>query len=331
MGSVKITSHGIYRSATILIAILPIVWIFWRLDFHRLAACAHKVAWWTIPILCAFTLLSMTLQGVRWWVILRPMVPGLTLQRVLSYHFIGAFYSIVLPTSASTDIVKTILLSKKVDYSVSWGTTWLCRIFGFLALIILSAYGLFTINQTFLPKNFWFAFGTALLVAAIVFILSFSKRLTSPLRPFIKNVVPHKYAVIIENIRQGIYLYREKRRALIALFLVSMVTQTVLILAACCTLYGIAGRFFIADFFAFIPLVELIANSGPTPNGMGVREALMALLFKHLQVSNEHLGIYVFLSLFFTLGLKLAGGLPVFHGIIKNYRRSQEAGEKTAP
>jgi uncharacterized protein (TIRG00374 family) len=307
------------RCLGLLIAILPVVWIFWRLDFHRLLACTHKVAWWTIPVLCTFIMLSITLQGVRWWIILRPMIPRLSIKRVLAYHFIGIFYSIVLPTSASSDVIKTVLLSKNIAYSVSWGATWLCRIFGFLALVILSAYGLLTIEHTFLSRNFWFTLAAAVVITMVAFTLSFSKRLTSPLRPVIKKLVPPSFAVILENIRQGIYVYREQRRALITLFLVSVVTQIMVILTGCFALYGVSGRLFIPECFAFIPLIEVIANSGPTPNGMGVREALMALFFKYLNVSNEHLGIYVFLTLFFSVGLKLTGGLPVFHGIVKNH------------
>jgi uncharacterized protein (TIRG00374 family) len=314
---------GIGRIIGLPIAVIPIVWIFWRLDFHRLIACIPKVAWWTIPVMSTFIVLSMTLQGVRWWITLRPLIPGVPFNRVMAYHFIGVFYSIVLPTSASTDVVKTLLLSKQADYSVSWGATWLCRVIGFLALIILSVYGLVTLQHSELPKGFWFALGGAFIVTAAVLSVSFSKRLTSPFRPLLRKIVPAKVAGILENIRQGIYLYRDKRGTLVLLFFVTMVTQIMMILAACFALYGVSGKLFLADYFAFIPIIEVVANSGPTPNGMGTREALTALLFKYLHVSNEQLGIYVFLTLFFTIGLRLLGGLPVFHGMVKNYRRKK--------
>jgi uncharacterized protein (TIRG00374 family) len=313
------------RGLGLLIAVLPIAWIFWRLDFHRLMTCVPKVAWWTIPVMCAFVILSMTLQGVRWWVILRPQVKDLPLKRVMAYHFIGVFYGIVLPTSASTDVVKTVLLSRQVDYPVAWGATWLCRIVGFLVLVVLSVYGLFTINRDALPNGFWLALGAAFVLTAAVLAFSFSKRLTSPLRPLFSRAIPRKFVAIVENIRQGIYIYRKERRALVSLFLITLVAQISLILAACFTLYGITGKLFLSEYFAFIPIIEVIANSGPTPNGMGVREALTAVLFKYLLVSKEQLGIYVFLTLFFTIALKLAGGLPVFHGLLKNYRLMKSA------
>jgi hypothetical protein len=217
-------------------------------------------------------------------------------------------------------------LSKNVDYAVSWGAIWLCRIFGFLALIIVSLYGLFTIDRGYLPNGFWLAVVSSAALAAAALALSFSKRFTSPLRSLINRVSPRRFVTVMENIRQGIYLYREQRSALFLLFLVSLVTQTVIILANVFTLYGISGRLVIADLFAFIPVIELIANSGPTPNGIGVREALIAVLFVHLRVSNEHLGIFVFLTLSLSVGLKLIGALPVFHGFMKDRRRRQADG-----
>ena len=150
-----------FRVAAIPLIILPFVWIVWRLDVHRMAGYARAMAWWTIPVLCVFILLSMTLQGVRWWFMLRSLLPDLTFRRAMSYHFIGIFYAIVLPTSASTDIVKTLLLSRKFDYSVAWGATWICRIMGLLALALLSIYGLIAIDRKFLPPSFWYALCTA--------------------------------------------------------------------------------------------------------------------------------------------------------------------------
>jgi len=252
---------------------------------------------------------------------LRARIPELPFLRAMSYHFIGVFYAIVLPTSASVDVIKTLLLSKKFDYSISWGATWICRIMGLLALAFLSIYGLFTINQAILPRGFWFALGAAFLVSVAVFILSFSKRFTTPLRPLFQKFLPKKTSTIMENIRQGIYAYRTSPGTLVMVFLVTLVTQASLILAGCITLYGITGKLFLSDYFAFFPIIEVLASSGPTPGGIGVREALTAVLFKYLHVSNEQLGIYVFLTLFFGLALKLIGGIPVLHGVIKQHRK----------
>jgi uncharacterized membrane protein YbhN (UPF0104 family) len=309
--------HIVFRVITIALAIAPIVWIYCRLDFSRLIEYIPKVAWWTIPALCGFILLSTFLQGVRWWIVLRALVPDIQFMRTMSYHFIGVFYSIVLPTSASTDVVKTVLMSKNIDYSISWGATLLCKILGFFTLVIFSVYGLITIDHRFLPPGFWFSLYTAFVLMILAGALSFSKRLTSPLRPLVQMIMPIKLLSIIETLRQGIYLYRKKTGSLVLLFIVTCITQVILVLLGCVTLYGVAGKFLLADYFAFIPIIEIIANAGPTPNGIGVREALTALFFKYIHISNEQLGIYVFITLFFAIAVRLVGGIPVAHGILK--------------
>ena len=131
------TKTFFFRTISIVLAVVPLVWIFLRLDFNVLFQYIPMVAWWTIPVLCFLIFLSTFLQGFRWWILLRAMTPDVPFLRVLSYHFIGVFYSVVLPTSASADIVRTVLLAKKIDYSVAWGATFLCRIIGFFVLVVL--------------------------------------------------------------------------------------------------------------------------------------------------------------------------------------------------
>jgi len=317
-------SKGIHgpagRIVTLILAIVPLVWIFWRLDFSRLREYIPLVAWWTIPALCGFILFSTFLQAVRWWIVLRSLVPELTFMRTLSYHLIGVFYSIVLPTSASADVVKTVLLSRNIDYSITWGATVLCRMMGFFTLVMFSMYGLLTIDRSFLPQGFWVTLGIVSVLMLVLLALSFSKRFTAPLRPVVVKIIPNKVLSIVENLRQGIYLYRSKTGMLFSLFLVTVFLQVTLILLGCVTLYGVAGKFMLAEYFAFIPIIEVVANAGPTPNGIGVREALTVVFFRYMNISNEQLGIYIFITVFCAITLRLVGGIPLLHGIIKKKR-----------
>jgi uncharacterized membrane protein YbhN (UPF0104 family) len=154
-------------------------------------------------------------------------------------------------------------------------------------------------------------------------VLSFSKRLTAPFRPIIQRWIPRKLVTVIERLRQGIYLYRNRPGALLLLFIVTCITQVNLILLGCVTLYGIAGNFFLSEYFAFLPIIEIIANAGPTPNGIGVREALTVAFFTYLKIPNEQLGIYVFITVSFATIVRLTGGIPVLHGMLKERNKRQ--------
>lgn len=93
------------------------------------------------------------------------------------------------------------------------------------------------------------------------------------------------------------------------------------------TIKGITGSFFPKECFAYIPLIEIISMAQPlTPNGMGVREALSAMMFKHLELSSEQLGVYILICNLIIL-MKLVGAIPILCEIILRFKckKSQDS------
>jgi uncharacterized protein (TIRG00374 family) len=297
------------------IGIIPIIWIFLQINIHQMAHAARNVAPWTIPVYTVIVLLSMTLQGVRWWVLIRAFIPTLPFSRAMSCHFTGLFYSIVMPGNAAQDLIRALLISKDNDYSVVWGSTWLSRILGLFALAFLSLYGLFAIDKKMLPQGFLFSVFSAFVVLAVLFIVSFSKRVTNLGRLALKKILPGKIFGVLENIREAIYKYRHKRREILYVSLITIVMQVLLVAAACFAIWGITGKLLAFECLAFIPIVELLCIALPlTPNGLGIRESLLAIMFLHIGLTTEQLGIYILFG-FYSILLKLVGGLPVLFGL----------------
>jgi uncharacterized protein (TIRG00374 family) len=306
------------RHLGLIVAVIPLIWIYWRLDLRTMVSILPTVAWWTIPVLMIIVVTCMTLQGIRWWILLRSQISGFPLGRALSYHFIGAFYGVAVPSGIAQDVIKTVLVANKKGVSVSWAALWVTRILGLPALGILSIYGFIAMDRTSLPKGIEYALATLYGAALLLFCISFSKRITSPVRRATEKIIPRRIAKLIGDIREGIYQYRNRKREVLLSFLVTFVAQVLLVISSCVTLKGITGNFFWWQCFAFIPLIELISVSFPfTPNGMGVREMLSAGLFAFLQLSHEQLGIYVLFLLFFGFAVRLIGIIPLVHGYFK--------------
>jgi uncharacterized protein (TIRG00374 family) len=263
-------------------------------------------------------LLSMLLQGLRWWMLLKAFIPHIKFSRVINVHFIGIFYSIILPTNAAHEVVRAVLLSKDNDYGITWGSTVVSRILGLLVLAILSLYGIFLVSKGALPHGFYVSVLSIFIVLAILFYLSFSKKMTSPIRSIFTKILPAKLQKIIEDIRQGIYLYRDKKAGLFSVFLLTVFIQILLVGITSLIIAGITGRFFLAECLAYVPLIEILSMSIPlTPSGLGVREFLTKLMFNHIGISNEQLGVYIVIC-FMAILLKLVGVIPVLSGFIKN-------------
>jgi uncharacterized protein (TIRG00374 family) len=305
------------------IAIIPIAWIFWHINVNELVSSAKKVAPWSIPVYTAIVLFSMALQGVRWWMLARVFIPALSFSRVMSCHFAGLFYSIILPGSAAQDVVRALLMSKGNDYAVVWGSTWVARILGLFALAMLSLYGLFTLGGNTLPHGFFVSVLSAFAVLLLLFLASFSKRLTSPGRPALRKIIPARFLAILENIREAVYKYRQNKRAIVYTAAVSLIMQFALAMATCLAIKGITGKLLFAECLAYIPLIELLCIALPfTPNGLGIREALLGVMFIHIGLTPEQLGVYILFG-FYSISLKITGAIPVIFGI-KSLPKSQK-------
>jgi uncharacterized protein (TIRG00374 family) len=304
--------HKIPTWLKYIFALIPIIWIFNSINVKEMLQVFSKIAWWTAPCMVSVILLTMFLQGVRWWMLLRAFIPSINFSRVIFTHFSGIFYSIVLPTSAAQDAVRAALLSRENDYSIAWASTIVSRILGLLALVFLSIYGLILIDKNSLPRGFFYSILVISVAFLLVVFISFSKKATRPLRAIFTKIMPAKLTQIVENIRQGIYVYRNKKMDLFWVFLFTLFIQFLLIFGVVSLLLcGISGKLYFAESFSYVPLIDILSMSIPlTPGGLGIREFMLKIMFNHLGLSNEQVGVFIVLG-FLAILLKLFGGVFV--------------------
>ena len=308
------------------LVIAPIAWIYARTDAGSIVA---TLATASVPAIIGVTVLlivSMALQGVKWWVLIRRFVPDLGVGRAVSVHFESNFYSILLPSALAQDVVKSVMLSKNHDPAAVWASSWLGRLIGFLALLSYSLIGLAILGDAALPHGFRASLFVTAGVIALLCVLSFSKRFTRPLGIFAERIAGGKALASVKKLRDGIYAFRHERATLSQTFLISASIQLLLIFNASLLIYAVSGKFFFLECLAFVPLVEIMAISLPlTPGGLGIREALMALLFTRLGFSEGQTASYVTISLALSM-TKLAGGIPV---IWKSFKPSAKTPPQT--
>jgi uncharacterized protein (TIRG00374 family) len=264
----------------------------------------------------------MFVQGVRWWLLLRTFSDKFTFTRAIAYHFSSIFYSMILPTSAAQEVIRTLFVVQKVGSAVSWGAAWICKLTAILISLLFSLFGILYLSHTALPH------GTLIGIIILFFLLiaagfvSFSKNITAPFRKIATSFLPPGIVLKLENIREGIYQYRTKKKDLLITIVLTTFIQIVFVFNLALTIKGVSGSFFFWECLAFMPIIEMISMAQPfTPNGMGVREALTTIMFQHLGLSKEQLGIYIILTLSSTL-LRLIGAGPIFYGMIKKQKAS---------
>lgn len=296
----------------LLIALSPLLWVISRIDAASLFSAIDSVAWWTMPAVLLITVAVVLLQALRWWLLIFSFQREVSYRAALAAHFKGLFYSLVLPTGAAQEILRAAILSKRTDYRVVWGASWLCKIFGVLSLIILSLFGLAGTEHASLPRGLLYTAVALLMVVGMLISLSFSKTVTRRLRPASALLLPGKVEETFAQIRQSVFLYRDRGTLLFFTAALSFGAQLALVLNSCLLIKGVAGIFPITACLSFVPIIMMSTMLLPlAPNGVGAREALLALFFRFLNLSVEELGIYIFLNLCVILLVKTFGVLPV--------------------
>ncbi len=313
--SAKKTALFILRAVLV---IAPIAWIYARADAGSITATLASASAPAVLCAAAVTLAGMVLQGVKWWILLRRFVPDLRLGTAVSVHLESVFYSIVLPSALAQDVVKSVMLSKDRDPAAVWASSWLSRLIGFFALLFYSLAGVAYLGGGALPPGFRAPLFSAAGVIALLCALSFSKRFTRPLGAVASKFIGGKALAAAKKLRDGVYAFRREPATLALTLSVSAVVQFSVVLAASVTVYAVSGGYYFLECLAFVPLVEILAVSLPlTPGGVGIREALMALLFTRLGFSEGQTASYVTVSLMLSM-TRLVGGLPV---IVKSFRK----------
>ena len=300
-----------------LLALVPFAWIFRKVNLAEFENVYRNTAWWTIPWVLSSAFMVIFLNGVRWWILLRKFAPTLPFSQALKTHFISAYYSVILPTSFAQDATRIFLTSKHVDYSIVWGAAWIYKLIYFFTWTIISTYGILTLNKELLPKGSYMAVFLLIAILALLVYLSFSKRTTAPLRVLLNKFLPKKIMGVFENIRQGIYNYRDNKRDLYYAIFLTIFIQMIFIFGTSFVLYGITGNFHLIECFAFLPVIDILCMLFPlTPNSVGIREIFYAYMFTMIGRSEEELGVFISIGL---LGyfLKLVGGIPLLVDLFK--------------
>jgi len=307
-----------YSKLFILLSLLPIIWIFWKIDYQKLWSLTLSLPPWIFIFLIVSTLLSVVVQVWRVWILTKVYMPDLRFMELLSFHMISAFYTTFLP-AASQDVIRSALLSKKGNYSYIWGATLLSRFAGLATLLLFSLNGLLIIDKNALPPYTAQSILIIFLVTVLLTFLSFSKTVTRPLRKTFGRFIPVKVFKIIADIRDGVYAYKKHKMVLVKFFLISIALQLIFVITNTITLYSISNKFFLKESLAFLPMIEIITSAAAfTPQGIGVREILLVFFFKYLQLSGESLGLYILLIYTFSTFSRLLGAIPLYaHFIIK--------------
>lgn len=272
--------------------------------------------------LCYF--LTALIAGARWWWLLRVNGTDVSLLETLRFTWIGMFFNTVVPGATGGDLVKALYIMKRcpghrVQVLVS---VVVDRVLGLASLALLGAIVVLFALDRFgeIALAIWGVMGGVMLLGLV----AFSRRLRRMVRlTWLLERLPQKISNLLKLVDQAVFFYRN-HGGVIAASLIAGVGNHVLSVLSVAFIgdaLGIGMPWF--EYFALIPVINMVSALPIGPNGWGVGEALYKLLFgrygaAHLVGVADPVGVMgtrgVALSVLYRLHLtfwSLLGGLFV--------------------
>ena len=292
----------------VILGVIPIWWIFSGAKFDKLMGLWGKVPHTAFIFIVLLSATGILLTGFRWWFLLHAFIKNMSLSTVINCHLKAVVCSIIVPSSFSQDIIRAAILAKNTDYRIVWGSSWVSRLLGMFAFAPIVLIGMILIDHTLTPPWIIASAIVSLVIIVATAFLSFSKHLTRPLRPLFHRFLPNKAATAIEEIRQAIYIYRNKQSYLFGAWGLTIVTHLLSVFIAILVLKTITGTAHVKPCLFFIPTIEATVVALPiTPNGIGIRDALSYFFLKSsLHLNQEQISIFILAGLL-VISVKLLG------------------------
>ncbi len=281
----------------------------------KLGLLADNWRWTVVGIISAGV--SAWLTAIRWWLLLKPQIPGVSCASVIRETFVSLFFNITSLGVAGGDAYKIIALGRrhpnhKLPVAM---TVMLDHIVGFFAVAVLF------LACASLSAARWSGFGgkaqsvlggfTWLLAGATLFLLLniilCAPRMRAWGEPRLPWLLKRPHVQRMADSFDG--LRRHWRHTLLAT-VVSAVMTLLFFFSFYCGVRAVGGEAPVLDVMIAMPIVDMVAALPISVSGLGVREKTFETLLTAFSSIPEATAISASLAgWLFSLVWGLAGGL----------------------
>ncbi len=224
----------------------------------------------------------------RWRMLMRPIMPILTLGRLFGIYCIGLFFNLTFPTVVGGDVVKMYYAGKPSrKFAASFAATFLDRDAGMLAMMIIAcaAAVISPLRAPGIPVRLiiWSATVVFVLANIAIFTPAAHRRVTGLLDRFKMS----RLAVRIDTLSDTFQVMGKHRMVLVNSLIISLANQFLAISINWIMAEGLHIHVPLFYYFLFIPVVTLISMIPVSLNGMGLREYAFLSLFGSIGVDRE--------------------------------------------
>jgi uncharacterized protein (TIRG00374 family) len=264
---------------------LLFVYIFRKIDFQQFGATLRNAR---LHILIAGFIVLWVGHSIciyRWRMLMRPLMPVLSLSSLLGIYCIGLFFNLTFPTVVGGDVVKMYYAGKpSKSYAQSFAATFLDRDAGMLAMMIIACIAIliYPVSVPRVPVSIiiWSAFAAFVVGNVAIFAPRFHRLLTGVLQ----RLRLSRVAIKVDMISSAFQVMSKHRLVLLGSLLISFINQLLVIAATWIVALGLRLHVSVWYYLIFVPVITLISMIPISLNGMGLREYSFMSLFSAVGV-----------------------------------------------
>jgi len=229
-------------------------------------------------------------------------------------NLVALFFNNVLPSSLGGEMMRAYYLFRYSKGSVSvFSAVVVDRMFGLLTMLLISISTIFFFDSA---QGSHKIMGSIVMLAAatITFgIFVFNKKVVDTLTQVHIPVLPAIFIEKIKEIYRAMYEYREHKGIFSSCMGLTVIGQTLFIIANFLLARSLGIDIPIGFFFFFVPIL-LIMGAAPSVNGIGVREATFLFYLTDFTTPEKALALALLTTFFMIFVSMIAGVVYAFRG-----------------
>jgi glycosyltransferase 2 family protein len=266
------------------------------------------------PILVALLLLAtgLILSTFKWQVLLAVHAVHLPFLRLLSYYWIGSFFSNFALSTIGGDVVRLLCMNKYARPTIVGASIFVERASGLAILLGLAAFGLFMRPQYYIAggllATLWLlvaGLGGALGLAVVLG--SKVGRWLRMLMAFHRLIDPLLHA--LNKMALAIDHYRRHAKPITLTFILSFLFYAEVLLFDYSLILSVGGDILLIEVICIAPLIALVSSVPISVNALGVAEGAFVLFYTQAGLTPEEALAAAVLRRVLVLCYSLVGGV----------------------
>ena len=226
-----------------------------------------------------FFLFLILISVWRWKIILDARNLRFSAAYLTKVYFAGWFFNNILPTSIGGDVIRVIYTIKDNNKTGAFSATFVDRMIGFVGLFSFALIASFFLILAHHQSRFLTLNLIGLLILLAIILMLFSDKAHRFFSSIFRRIKIFRLGDIIDRIYGAVKGYREKKGALFASLILSLLLQADLSLTWYFTGYAVGSRISASYYFLYIPIIGLLTMIPITIGGLGIRENSFVAFF----------------------------------------------------